>query len=91
MVDAAAARLAPRQHHVVPLEQLDPALLPGVLVLADDYGLGVAPHKKHWVHDRQVLLHVLLGRQVKQDVVRLRVKDVYVRALGGAQEGGQML
>jgi hypothetical protein len=62
LVDAPPAGLPAGEHHPVLLEQLHPALLPGVLVLAYDDRLLVAPHKEQGVHYVQVLVHVLLGR-----------------------------
>ena len=56
-------------------------------MLSNNNSLSVSPDEERGVHEVQVLVHVLLGRQVKQDVIGLCVQDVYVTRLR-AQKGG---
>jgi hypothetical protein len=57
-------------------------------MLANDYGLSVPPYEEHGVDQVQVLIHVLLRRQIKQDVVGFCMQDVHM-PWGRGQEGGQ--
>lgn len=59
-------------------------------MLPYNYGLCVSPDKKRRVDQVQVLVEVLLGGQVEQNVIRFRMQDVDVSWLRG-QKGGQML
>ena len=55
-------------------------------MLPNNDGLSISPDEERGVNEVQMLIHVLLGCQVEQDVIRLRMQDVYMPWRRG-QEG----
>ncbi len=45
-------------------------------MLPDYNSFAISPEKEHRVSEVQMLIHILFSRQVKQDVIRLRMQDV---------------
>ena len=66
----ASSRSTSSQFHPVIQQELDPALLPGVLMLANDNALGVPPEEQNWIHKVTLLIEVLLSGKIIDDVVR---------------------
>jgi hypothetical protein len=61
LVDTAASRLATCKHNIILLKFLYVALLPGVLVLANDNGGVVSPQEEKGVCNLHMVEDVLFG------------------------------
>ena len=77
----AAAAAAPGQAATLVLQQLYPALLPGVLMPPDDHGIPVLPQVQHAVALPQRFKQQCLHRQVVPGVVGIAQQNVVAHGI----------